>query len=93
MRTIFSPAEGYPIAIIDNHVHIPDFQMVIEGGDFAEAVEAIHVNLRNRKLNNHYFPFPSSIDSIVKAFPEAAVMTAPTIGWENPGPLAPIEEE
>lgn len=93
MRTLLSPAPAYPVMIVENDVFIPDFQVTLRNVDFNGAVEFIHSNLRQRKLDNAYYPFPSSPHSVQAYLPEGVLMMAPTEGWDNPGPLAQEEEE
>lgn len=93
MRTLTSPPEGYPVALLGDTVHIPDFSHAMERASFPEAVAYIRSNLRHRKLENHYFPFASSVESVERLFPGASILIAPTHGWDNPGPLADTDEE
>lgn len=93
MRTLLSPPEGYPVALVGSRLHIVDFGVVLENATFPEAVEVIHTNLRRRFLANEYFPFASSVGSIETMFPDASILIAPTHGWDHASPLAHTEEE
>lgn len=82
-----TPPAAYPVALMRGRIQVPDFQTYIPGDDLLIAEAWIKKDLRNRRLNDHYFPFASSVRSVEDKHPEATVLMISTEGWENPGPL------
>lgn len=93
MHTDWQPPLAYPVALLDGMVYIPDFQHSMKDVSVSEVTTYIHADLRRRRLERQAQPFASTPASLVKMYPDADIIIIPTLGWENPGPLAAEPEE
>ncbi len=93
MHTDWQPPHSYPVALLDGVIYVPDFQHSMKDVSVSDVAAYIHADLRHRKLKKMAQPFASSPASVLKMHPGADIIIIPTLGWENPGPLAVEPEE